>query len=106
MAVRDGAGGRDGAANLSAGSNYVRRAGESFLVRADARLKSIEDIQEAVVATRNGIPVRVKDVGPGRDRRCGPDRLGQPHGIGGGHLDRADAGGRQQPYRRDRAPRS
>ncbi|KQN82883.1 cation transporter [Sphingomonas sp. Leaf67] len=50
-------------ANLSAGSNYVRRAGESFLVRADARLKSIGDIQEAVVATRNGVPVRVKDVG-------------------------------------------
>ena len=50
-------------ANLSAGSNYVRRAGESFLVRADARLKSIADIQEAVVATRNGVPVRVRDVG-------------------------------------------
>lgn len=50
-------------ANLSAGSNYVRRAGESFLVRADARLKSIADIEEAVVATRNGVPVRVKDVG-------------------------------------------
>ncbi|MFZ5703835.1 MAG: efflux RND transporter permease subunit [Pseudomonadota bacterium] len=49
--------------NLSAGSNYVRRAGESFLVRADARLKSIEEIQEAVVATRAGAPVRVKDVG-------------------------------------------
>lgn len=50
-------------ANLSAGSNYVRRAGESFLVRADARLKSIEDIQDAVVATRAGVPVRVRDVG-------------------------------------------
>jgi heavy metal efflux system protein len=50
-------------ANLSAGSNYVRRAGESFLVSADARLKSIDDIQEAVVATRNGVPIRVKDVG-------------------------------------------
>ena len=50
-------------ANLSAGSNYVRRAGESFLVRADARLKSIEDIEEAVVATRAGVPVRVQDVG-------------------------------------------
>ncbi|WP_333571733.1 efflux RND transporter permease subunit [Sphingomonas sp.] len=50
-------------ANLSAGSNYVRRAGESFLVRADARLKSIADIEDAVVATRKGVPVRVKDVG-------------------------------------------
>ena len=50
-------------ANLSAGSNYIRRAGESFLVRADARLKSIAEIEEAVVATRAGAPVRVKDVG-------------------------------------------
>jgi len=50
-------------ANLSAGSNYVRRAGESFLVRADARLKSIADIEDAVVATRAGVPVRVRDVG-------------------------------------------
>ena len=50
-------------ANLSAGSNYVRRAGESFLVRADSRLKSIADIQDAVVATRGGVPVRVRDVG-------------------------------------------
>jgi cobalt-zinc-cadmium resistance protein CzcA len=50
-------------ANLSAGSNYIRRAGESFLVRADARLKSIADIEEAVVATRAGAPVRVRDVG-------------------------------------------
>ena len=50
-------------ANLSTGSNYVRRAGESFLVRADARLKSISDIEDAVVATRAGVPVRLRDVG-------------------------------------------
>ena len=50
-------------ANLSVGSNYVRRAGESFLIRADARLKSIADIEDAAVATRGGVPVKVKDVG-------------------------------------------
>ncbi|PTQ64952.1 cobalt-zinc-cadmium resistance protein CzcA [Sphingomonas sp. PP-CE-3G-477] len=50
-------------ANVSAGSNYIRRAGESFLVRADARLKSVADIEDAVVATRGGNPVRVRDVG-------------------------------------------
>ena len=50
-------------ANLSTGSNYVRRAGESFLVRADARLRSIADIEDAVIATRDGVPVRVRDVG-------------------------------------------
>ncbi|BCA64383.1 cation transporter (plasmid) [Sphingomonas sp. HMP9] len=49
--------------NLSAGSNYVRRAGESFLVRADARLRSISDIEDAVITTRAGVPVRVRDVG-------------------------------------------
>jgi cobalt-zinc-cadmium resistance protein CzcA len=49
--------------NMSAGSNYVRRAGESFLVRADARLRSIADIEDAVIATRAGIPIRVRDVG-------------------------------------------
>jgi len=49
-------------ANLSAGSNYIKRAGESFLIRADARLKSIEEIREAVVATRGGVPVHVRDV--------------------------------------------
>jgi cobalt-zinc-cadmium resistance protein CzcA len=49
--------------NLSAGSNYVRRAGESFLIRVDARLRSISDIEDAVIATRAGITVRVRDVG-------------------------------------------
>ncbi|MBL8657711.1 MAG: CusA/CzcA family heavy metal efflux RND transporter [Altererythrobacter sp.] len=50
-------------ANLSVGANYVERAGESFLVRTDARLRSIEDIRDAVVATRGDVPVRVADVG-------------------------------------------
>lgn len=49
--------------NLSVGSNYVRRAGESFLIRADARLRSLTDVEDAVIATRAGIPVRVRDVG-------------------------------------------
>src|SRR3546814_19856274 len=55
-------------ANLSAGSHYVRRAGAGFLVRADSRLKSIEEIKEAVVAPRAGVPFRVKGVD---ERVCG-----------------------------------
>jgi cobalt-zinc-cadmium resistance protein CzcA len=50
------------AANLSAGANYVQRAGESFLVRADARLKSMDEITQAVIANRGGVAVRVRDV--------------------------------------------
>jgi cobalt-zinc-cadmium resistance protein CzcA len=49
-------------ANLSVSANYIQRAGESYLVRADARIRSIDDINQAVVATRAGIPVTVQQV--------------------------------------------
>ena len=51
------------AANLSVGANFIQRAGEAYLVRADARIHSMDEIGRAVVATRNGVPVAVKDVG-------------------------------------------
>ncbi|HYM19361.1 MAG TPA: CusA/CzcA family heavy metal efflux RND transporter [Micropepsaceae bacterium] len=50
------------AANLSVGANYLQRAGEAYLVRADARIRSIDEVARAVILTRNGIPVMVKDV--------------------------------------------
>lgn len=50
------------AANLSVGANFLERGGEAYLVRADARIRSINEITEAVIATRGGVPVRVKDV--------------------------------------------
>src|ERR1700687_2953521 len=51
------------AANLSIGANYIQRAGESYLVRADARMHSMEEIGQAVIATRNGVPIAVNKVG-------------------------------------------
>ena len=50
------------AANLSVGANYIQRAGESYLVRADARIRSMDEIARAVVATRAQVPVTVNDV--------------------------------------------
>ena len=50
------------AANVSVGANYIQRAGESYLVRADGRIGSIEQIERAVVGTRAGVPVAVRDV--------------------------------------------
>ena len=50
------------AANLSVGANYIHRAGEAYLVRADARLHTMEEISSAVIATRGGVPVLVRDV--------------------------------------------
>nr|WP_319798400.1 CusA/CzcA family heavy metal efflux RND transporter [Nitrobacter sp.] len=50
------------AANLAVGANYFNRGGEAFLVRADARIRDIDEIADAIVATRGGLPVSVKDV--------------------------------------------
>ncbi|NNM77708.1 CusA/CzcA family heavy metal efflux RND transporter [Sphingomonas sp. ID1715] len=50
------------AANLAVGANYFSRGGEAFLVRADARVRDIDEIADAIVATRGGLPVAVKDV--------------------------------------------
>ena len=50
------------AANLSVGANYIQRGGEAYLVRADARIRSMDEIANAVIGTRQGVPVFVKDV--------------------------------------------
>jgi cobalt-zinc-cadmium resistance protein CzcA len=51
------------AANVAVGANYIQRGGEAYLVHADARIRSIDEIAQAVVTTRNGVPVAVKDIG-------------------------------------------
>jgi cobalt-zinc-cadmium resistance protein CzcA len=51
-----------GAANVSAGGNFVQRAGEAYIVRADGRLQNGEEISRAVVANRNGVPVTVGQI--------------------------------------------
>jgi heavy metal efflux system protein len=49
-------------ANLSVGADFIQRSGESYLVRADARIHTLDEIGRAVVATRAGVPVLVRDV--------------------------------------------
>ena len=61
-------------ANLAVGANYFNRGGESYLVRADARIRSIDEIANAVVATRGGVPVTVGQIAAvkiGGDLRTG-----------------------------------
>ena len=50
------------AANLSVGANFFNRGGEAYLVRADARIRTLDEIGDAVIATRGGVPVKVRDV--------------------------------------------
>src|SRR6266498_4018697 len=48
--------------NVSRGANYIEQNGEGYVVRASGRVENIEDISQIVVATRAGVPVRVRDV--------------------------------------------
>jgi len=62
------------AANLSVGANFIQRAGEAYLVRADARVRSLDEIESAVIATRQTVPIAVRDVATvrvGGDLRTG-----------------------------------
>lgn len=62
------------AANLSVGANFLDRGGEAYLVRADARIRSINEISDAVIANRGGASIRVRDVAKvrlGGDLRTG-----------------------------------
>lgn len=49
-------------ANLSVGADYIQRSGEAYLVRGDARLRGADEIGRAIVASRNGVPVAVRDL--------------------------------------------
>jgi cobalt-zinc-cadmium resistance protein CzcA len=49
-------------ANLSVGADFLQRSGEAYLVRGDARLHGPDEIARAVVASRNGVPVAVRDL--------------------------------------------
>lgn len=73
-------------ANVSVGANYIRRSGESYLVRADGRVRSADEIGRAVVATRNGVPVLVNQVAKvnigGELRRGAASRNGNETVVG------------------------
>ena len=80
------------AANLAAGANFVDRADEALLVRVDARLGGIADIEEAVVATREGVPIRIGDVANveiGGDLRTGAASLNGEEAVVGNVLMRS-----------------
>jgi cobalt-zinc-cadmium resistance protein CzcA len=60
--------------NLNRGARYLEDNGEAYVVRSAGRLQSMQDIGDVVVATRGGVPVRVKDIAEvkiGRELRTG-----------------------------------
>lgn len=60
--------------NVSVGPGYIEKKGEAYLIKSDERLESPAEIEKIVVATKEGIPIRIQDfatVGIGKEMRTG-----------------------------------
>ncbi|MCC6201604.1 MAG: CusA/CzcA family heavy metal efflux RND transporter [Gammaproteobacteria bacterium] len=60
--------------NVNVGAGYIERAGEQYLIRAPGQLRDLTDIANVVIARRDGVPLRVRDVADvvlGKELRTG-----------------------------------
>jgi cobalt-zinc-cadmium resistance protein CzcA len=48
--------------NANVGAGYIERSGEQYLIRVPGQVGDIAGLEQIVVATRNGLPLRVIDV--------------------------------------------
>lgn len=72
--------------NASAGSGFVENNGEAYLLKVDGRVEKAEQLENVVVTTRNGVPVRIRDiarVGLGREARTGSASEGGQEAVVG-----------------------
>ena len=73
-------------ANLAVGANYYNKGGEAYLVRVDSRVRTVDEIRNAVAATRGGTPItigQIANVRVGGDLRTGAGSMnGQEAVIG------------------------
>ena len=60
--------------NANVGAGYIEKRGEQYLIRAPGQVADIADIGNIVVSSRQGIPIRIRDVaevGIGKELRTG-----------------------------------
>ncbi len=60
--------------NANVGAGYIEKRGEQYLIRAPGQVADLADIGNIVVASRQGVPVRIRDVaevGLGQELRTG-----------------------------------
>ncbi len=70
--------------NLNVGAGYIESNGEQKLVRVPGQLPDEQALGQVVVATRDGIPIRVSDVaevGIGRPLRMGAAQFGRDQTV-------------------------
>lgn len=64
--------------NANVGAGYIENNGEQYLVRTPGQVANIAEIEDIVIGSRGGVPVRVKDVAQvteGKDLRTGAATL-------------------------------
>lgn len=70
--------------NANMGAGYIENNGEQQLVRVPGQLAGIDGIKNVVVASRNGVPVRVSDIADvaiGKPLRVGAAQLGDQQTV-------------------------
>ena len=60
--------------NVATGAGVIEHKGEAFTVRADGKFDGMDAIRDVAITTREGVPIRVRDIGEvvlGRPLRTG-----------------------------------
>lgn len=60
--------------NQNVGAGYIERFGQQYLVRVPSQVQDVSELEQIVLARRDGVPIRVKDVaeiGEGPELRTG-----------------------------------
>jgi len=60
--------------NANVGAGYIEKSGEQYLIRAPGQVGTLEEIQDIVIRSPGGVPVRVRDVADvllGKELRTG-----------------------------------
>ena len=60
--------------NANVGAGYIERSGEQYLIRVPGQVADAKGLEQIVVATRDGLPLRISDVaevGEGTELRTG-----------------------------------
>ncbi|KAA4689351.1 CusA/CzcA family heavy metal efflux RND transporter [Bacteroides intestinalis] len=49
--------------NQNTGGSYIEKVNRAYYIRSEGMISRIKDVEQIVVANRNGIPIRINDIG-------------------------------------------
>lgn len=49
--------------NQNTGGSYIEKVNRAYYIRSEGMISCIKDVEQVVVANRNGIPIRISDIG-------------------------------------------